>query len=148
MKIILTEDVDKLGKKGEIKEVKGGYARNFLLPKNLAEIATKSAIKKANMDMQKIAEKEEKIKEEAQKQANSIKNKKITIQAKAEKSGKLFGAISEKVISENIKKQTGTEIDPKSIELSEPIKNTGSYKVKVKFTKDTEASIDLIIKSK
>jgi large subunit ribosomal protein L9 len=148
MKIILNKDIDNLGKKGDVKEVKSGYARNYLLPNNLASIATASAIKKASADMKKLDEKEAKTQDEVKEQADSLKDKNITIKAKAEKNGKLFGAISEKEISENIKKQAGIEVDPKIIEISEPIKKVGEHKIKIKFTRKIGVGIEITIKSK
>lgn len=143
MKIILNEDVEKLGNKGELKEVKEGYARNYLFPKNLATKATKKAIKQISEEVEAKKEEIAKEKEEAQKKASSLESQKITIQAKAESNGKLFGALSEKIIADNIKKQTGQEVDTKQIEISEPIKQIGDYKIEIILHKEVKISIDL-----
>lgn len=145
MKIILNEDVEKLGEKGELKQVKEGYARNFLFPKNLAIPATKSAIKMINDELKSKEAENSKLKEEAQAQAKILEGQKITIPAKTEKNGKLFGAISEKEIAENIKKQINLDVNPKNIEITEPIKEIGDYKIKINLHKEIKLSIDVKI---
>lgn len=143
MKIILEENVEKLGEKGELKEVKSGYARNFLFPKNLAIPASESAIKKINEEVKKRQAIDTKTKEEAQEKAKILESKKITISVKAEKAGKLFGAISEKEIIENIKKQLGLELDPKDIEIDSPIKKVGDYKIKITLHKEIKVNVNI-----
>ena len=145
MKIILNEDVEKLGEKGELKQVKEGYARNFLFPKNLAIPATKSAIKMINDELKSKEAENSKLKEEAQAQAKILEGQKITIPAKTEKNGKLFGAISEKEIAKNIKKQINLDVNPKNIEITEPIKEIGDYKIKINLHKEIKLSIDVKI---
>lgn len=143
MKIILNEDVKNLGKKGELKEVKEGFARNFLIPKNLAKPATKVAVKKLEEELKNKEADNAKLKEEAKNKAKLLDGQKVTIQAKADKSGKLFGAISEKEIAENIKKYLNQDIETKMINVSEPIKKIGDYKTKVTLHKEIKASIDI-----
>jgi large subunit ribosomal protein L9 len=145
MKIILNEDVEKIGKKGELKEVKPGYARNYLFPKNLAIPATKSAVKKVNEDLKKKESEDTKSKEDAQNKAKILEGYKVTIQAKSEKNGKLFGSIAEKEIVENIKKQTGQNINPNDVEILEPIKKIGNYKANINLHKNVKISIDINI---
>ena len=95
MKIILNEDVKNLGKKGELKDVKEGFARNYLFPKKLAKPATKIALNKLAEELKSKELANLKLKEEAKNKAKLLADQKITIQTKAEKSGKLFGAIKD-----------------------------------------------------
>ena len=145
MKIILNEDVEKLGEKGELKEVKAGFARNFLFPKNLAYPASKSAIKKLNEELENKKADDVKLKKEAQNKVKILDSQKITIQAKAEKNGKLFGAISEKEIVKNIKKHLGLELNPKDIEIVKPIKKIGDYKIRINLYQEIKVSVNIKI---
>lgn len=145
MKIILKEDVEKLGKAGELKEVKEGYARNFLFPQKLAIPASKNAISKINEEVKKRQEDDAKLKEEALRQADTLKNQSILIEAKAEAEGKLFGAVSEKEIAEKIKKQFSLEIDSNDIKINEPIKKVGEYKIKITLHKEVVVSVAIKI---
>jgi len=139
MKVILLGNMKGLGNKGEIKEVSEGYARNFLIPKKLVEIATVETIEKAEQ-MKKETEKQEKAMEEKLKKiASDIQNKKITIKAKSEKE-KLFGSIGAKEISDELKKQN-FEISEKSIILKESIKTIGEKEIMIDFGKNIKAKI-------
>lgn len=143
MKIILLDNVKSLGNKGEIKEVSEGYARNFLLPKKLAEIATEGAIEalKKNQDALKIKERQED--EMLRKKASTIQGRVIKIKAKSEK-GKLFGSIGTREICLELKKQ-GFEIKEKSITLKGIIKNTGEKEIFIDFGKNIKAKITVSI---
>lgn len=143
MKIILKENVEKLGQAGELKEVSRGYARNFLFPQNLAMPATKNATEKISAEIKGKEADEKKLQEEARKKASQLENKKITISVKAEEGGKLFGAISEKEVVINIKKQIGLDLDPKDIKITDPIKKIGDYKIKITLYKDIRVSVDI-----
>jgi len=143
MEIILLDNVKNLGSKGELKNVSEGYARNFLLPKKLAEIATKEAIEtlKKNQDALKIKERQEE--EMLRKKASEIQGKTIKIKAKAEKE-KLFGSIGAREICLELKKQ-GFDIEEKSIVLKELIKNTGEKEIFINFGKNIKARIIVAI---
>lgn len=143
MKVILKQDVKKLGVTGDIKEVADGYARNFLFPQGLADVATEEAVEKVE-EARKQKEKEvKKRKEEFSKTASQLQGKEIKIKAK-EKDGKLFGSISGKDISEELKKQ-GAEVDEKAIILDNPIKEIGEYDVKLDFEGVAKTSVKLIV---
>ena len=143
MKVALKKEVAKLGQPGDIKNVADGYARNFLIPHGLAEIATAAVIKRTEKIRQERALTEAKQKVELGKVAQSIAGKKILLQAKAKK-GKLFGSITTAQIAEAITKQTQVLIDKKLIVLAEPIKEIGEYVVPVKFKE--EVATELVIK--
>ncbi|PIP27974.1 MAG: 50S ribosomal protein L9 [Candidatus Moranbacteria bacterium CG23_combo_of_CG06-09_8_20_14_all_35_22] len=144
MKIILFQDIKSLGKKGDIKEVAEGYARNFLFPKKIAQIATESAIKQ--MEIQKEREKSLELAKniELKSLAEKIKGKKIVITAK-EKNGKLFGSITIKNIEEALKKE-GLNILPSSIIIKEVIKKVGEYEIEIKLTEKIKEKIKIEIK--
>ncbi|AOR24861.1 50S ribosomal protein L9 [Clostridium taeniosporum] len=132
MKVILLQDVKKIGKKGEVIEASDGYARNFLFPRKLAQEATAANMhilnnKKENERKKKLAEIEA-----AQKLAGELKGKEITIKTKIGENGKLFGAITSKDVSALIKTQYNVEIDKKKI-VMDTIKLAGNYEVEVKL---------------
>lgn len=145
MKVILTADVKAQGKKGQLIEVSDGYARNFLLPKKLAVIATNDAInlmKQADASQQRKIELE---KEEARKLCELIESFKIIITAKAGSGGKLFGAVTSKEIVENIKLNYKIDIDKHKLVLKENIKHFGTFEVKVKLYKDISANLSVTV---
>ncbi|MFA6183989.1 MAG: 50S ribosomal protein L9 [Parcubacteria group bacterium] len=145
MKVVLLEDVKKLGKAGEIVNVSDGYARNFLFPRGWAQIATPDVLKK----VEKIkADSINKEKEELVKITNlakEIRDKKIVISAKA-KGGKLFGSIDAGVIAKEIKNQLNVEVDKTAIKLESPIKETGERKITIEFIKNIKTNISIEIK--
>ena len=143
MKIVLLKDIDNMGKEGEIKEVADGYARNFLLPKKMAELATPAALKKAEARKAKGAEAAKMELEEAQKLAELLEGRELFIKVK-EKEGKLFGSVNEKTIAKTFKDE-GLKIDPTSIRLAEPIKEVGEYQAKVKLRHGLEASVTITV---
>jgi large subunit ribosomal protein L9 len=143
MKIILLQDVKNLGRKDEIKEVSEGYARNFLFPKKLAQKATEEIIKKAEAQQKQREEKEKEELDKKRKLADSLRGKKITLQAKV-KGDKLFGSINRKTISEELAK-IGFVIWEQCIVLPKPIKEIGEHKIKIDLGDSIETQIDLIV---
>src|SRR4030042_5245015 len=128
MKIILLQDVKNLGNTGDIKEVSGGYARNFLIPGKLAESAKKEAVAKAAIKKQEAEELKNKKTEELKNLAKELEGREIIIKVK-EKGGKLFGSVGKKEIAENL----GDKISEDMIELKENIKETGKKEIIVNF---------------
>lgn len=146
MKVILRQDVKGSGKAGDIINVSDGFAKNFLLKKNLAVVATDSELK--NLLIKKDADKyhlEEK-KKETRDIASKIDGKTIYIKAKSGGGGKIFGAVTSKEIASKIKEDFGVEIDKRKILLSENIKNYGSYSLNIKFMTDIIAKVNLVVK--
>ena len=144
MKVILLQDVKKIGKKGDVIEASDGYARNFLFPKKLAQEATESNLhilnnKKENDRKQKLAEIEA-----AQKLAGELKGKEITIKAKTGETGKLFGAITSKDVAELIKTQYKIEIDKKKI-VMDTIKLAGGYDIEIKLYPEVSTKMKVVI---
>jgi len=144
MIIILLKDVENIGKKYEVKEVKDGYARNFLIPQGLAEPATKEALKKLEL-RKEIEEKEaEDGLKEIQSLASNIDGQDVTIVVKIGKEDQFFESITPQKILEGLKK-LGFNIKKRQIELAEPIKTLGEFPVKIKFEHNLEAEITVII---
>ncbi|OIO46952.1 MAG: 50S ribosomal protein L9 [Parcubacteria group bacterium CG1_02_39_15] len=144
MRVILLQDIDKLGKKYDVKEVSDGYARNFLIPKGLAKPATKEVMiwletqkeietKKAEEDLKKIQE-----------WASAIDDREIVIAVKVGEQDQLFESINAQKISEKLK-EVGFDVKKTQIELPEPIKEIGEFPVKIKFDHNLEAEIRVII---
>ena len=134
MKVILQQDVRGKGKKGQMIEVAEGYARNFLLPKNLAVLATADAMN--TMKMQAKA---------AQELAGKLKGCQVKIAAKGGAGGKLFGAVTAKEISEQLKAQHDMELDSKKLVLAEPIKTFGSFEVKAKLGFEITGTVYVLV---
>ena len=133
MKGILTQDVKKIGKKGEIINASDGYAKNFLFPQKLAVPADAQNLNELKAKQASEKHKKELETEEAKKIAEQIKQIKITIKAKIGENQKLFGSITSKEIAEQIEKQIKIKIDKKKITLKDPIKTIGEYPIEIKL---------------
>lgn len=140
MKVILNADVKGQGKKGDIIEVSDGYARNFLIKKNLASEATAGAINEANQQKAAELKRKQAEKEEADKTAKALSGKEIIVTVKCGNNGKIFGSVTSKEISEELLKY-GFDIDKKKIVLKEPLKSVGLYDVEVKVYAEISAKI-------
>lgn len=142
MKVILLKNVDKIGKRGEIKEASPGYFRNFLVPRGLAILATNEAIldleKRKKSGVEKIAKEEKKF----QKIIKEIDGSEILIKTKAGEGGTLYGSVTREGIAAKIKEK-GFEIDSSSVILDQPIKKIGNYTIIIKMKHDGEAKIYL-----
>ena len=142
MQVILKKDVQNLGEAGDIVSVKDGYARNFLLPQNSAEIATKGALENREKNIARIKAKQEKLNAEAQEKAQKLEAfGKLELSAKAGESGKLFGTITTKKLAEEISSKAGVEVERKSITLSSPINKVGDYKMIIKLTSKVKCEL-------
>ncbi len=142
MKVILKEDVKNLGAAGSIVNVADGYARNFLIPRNLAVEASSVNIKALEQERKKIEDAARKAKESAQELSNRLSSLTVQIMAKAGEEGKLFGSITNADISEALKRE-GFDVDRKRIMLEEPIKRLGTYTVNVKVYQDIIVPVNI-----
>lgn len=137
MEVILKQDIPGLGYKSDLITVKNGYARNYLIPKGLAVLATESSKKVLAEDKKQKAHKEEKILKEAEDLAKGLEALKIKIAAKAGTSGKIFGSVNDIQIANAIKEQHKFDIDRKDISVDgESIKELGEYIAKIRLHKD------------
>lgn len=140
MKVILRKNFDQLGKIGDLVEVKDGYARNFLLPRQIAYIATKGNIRSLEEEKLQLAKKEVKELEAAKILAAEIENVSITIPVKVGEEDKIFGSVTSQMIADALKEKS-YEIDKRKIDLDEPIKALGIYSVNVKLHNDVTAVV-------
>jgi len=142
MEVILREDVEKLGARGQIVKVADGYARNYLLPKRLAVAATEANRKIVEQERQAHVRREVKLEAEAKDLAQLMEGLSVTIHAKAGEMDQLFGSVTSKDIAEALEKQNYS-IDRKKIHLGEPIKTLGDHKVPVKLHRDVTVEISV-----
>jgi large subunit ribosomal protein L9 len=140
MEVILREDIEKLGNRGEVVKVASGYARNFLLPKKLAVAATASNKKIVEQERQSHLRKEAKQKGEAEDLSKLLTGVSVTISQKAGDNDQLFGSVTSKDVGDALAAKNYT-IDRRKIQLDDPIKQLGEYKVPVRLHKDVTAEI-------
>jgi len=144
MEVILREDIDKLGSRGEVVKVAPGYARNFLLPKRLAVAATDSNKKIVEQERQAHLRKEAKAVGEATQLAQIMTGATVRIAQKAGENDQLFGSVTSKDIAEALTAQN-YNIDRRKIQLDEPIRQLGEYKVPVKLHKEVRVEITVVV---
>lgn len=146
MQVILKKDVQNVGEAGEVVNVKDGYARNFLFPKNFAELATKGAMDNREKNLARLQAKQEKLHNEALEKAKEIeKVGTLELSAKAGESGKLFGTITTKKLCEELKDRAGIELDRKMVSLSSPINKVGEYKMLIKLTSKVKTELNVVV---
>ncbi len=147
MKVILTQDVKKLGTKGQVLEVSDGYARNFLMPQGLAEEANKTRLKEIQEKNLREEKKKNKEKEQAEELKQKLNGQSVEIKVKTGGNDKLFGAVTTKEVADSLKEKFGVSIDKKKIEMGEAIKHLGQYTIKIKIYPSVQAELSLIISS-
>lgn len=145
MKVILKADVRGKGKKGQMIEVAEGYARNFLLPKGLAVLATADAMNTMRLQEKAKAKADAEAKAAATEIAEKLKGLQVKVSSKGGEGGKLFGAVTGREIAAALKEQHGVDIDSKKLVLDEPIKSFGSYQVKAKLGFEISGTVYVIV---
>ncbi|MEM9992251.1 MAG: 50S ribosomal protein L9 [Bacteroidota bacterium] len=143
MNVILLTDLDKLGEKYDVVTVKPGYGRNFLIPKRMAIIANATNLSKLEDYKQKEAEKTAKLVDEFKAVKAKIEAQALKIAAKAGTSGKIFGSVTNVQVAQALAEQVGVEVDRKTIEMPEEIKELGTYTAVVKLHKEVSANAQL-----
>ncbi|GAA0437158.1 50S ribosomal protein L9 [Lentibacillus halophilus] len=143
MKVILKKDVKGQGKKGEVKNVSDGYARNYLLKKGLADEATSGNLKALEAQKEKQRQQEDEIKKEAELLKNELEDITVEIKAKSGEAGRLFGSITSKHIADTLKNDYNYKIDKRKIELDSPIRTLGYTNVPVKLHQDVTGTINV-----
>lgn len=144
MRIILLQDIEKVGKKFEVKEVKDGYARNFLIPQNLAKPVTKETMAWLKVQQEIIEKKAEEYLFKIQEIASAMDDQEVVMIVKVGDEGQLFESITAQKIADKLK-ELGFSVKKSQIELKEPIKELGEFPVKIKFDHNLEAEIKLIV---
>ena len=147
MKVMLTKDVENVGRAGEIKDVADGYGRNFLLPRKLAVVARQGVEAEARRIREAAAKREAKDREDAQALADEIGDRTVVVRLKTGEEGKAFGAVTNQDIAQALKAQHQVEVDHRKIELKEPIKQLGEHQVQLRLHRDVAATINLIVTS-
>lgn len=146
MQVILKKDVQNLGEAGDVINVKDGYARNFLLPQGVAEVATAGALENREKNIARIKAKQEKLHAEAVSKAEQIeKFATLELSAKAGESGKLFGTITTKKLAEELLAKAGIEVDRKNVSLNAPINKVGEYKMLIKLTSKVKCELAVVV---
>lgn len=145
VKVVLLENVPKLGNLGDNKEVAPGFARNYLFPKNMATLATPGAIRQADERRRKENKRQQKTRAAQEELAKKLEGLSIKITAKAGAKGRLFGSITPLVISEKLKEATGYNIDRRKIILPDTLRNVGTYDVKVRISADLTPALKVDI---
>lgn len=144
MKVILMQEVKALGKKGEVKEVAEGYARNFLFPRGLAVEASGGHLKQHRQQEQTAAGKKAKVLAEAQKLAGIIDGQSVAITVRVGEGGRLFGSVTTADIAQALKER-GFLVDKRKIEMTEPIKSLGTYSVRVRVHAEASATVEVVV---
>jgi large subunit ribosomal protein L9 len=141
LKVILADDVDNLGQRGDIVAVADGYARNFLIPKGKALIATKGALRQAQMMQRARQEREEKRKAEAASKVAVLASSPVYISARAGEGGRLFGSVTKSDVARGILEQLGEAVDRHDVVLDDPIRVLGTHQVEVKLHEEVNALV-------
>ncbi len=145
MKVLLTADVEHLGKAGELKDVSGGFGRNYLMPKGFAVIATPGQIRVAEERMAANRRRTEASRKDAQALAGRINGVTLRFTVKVGEQDRLYGSVTNSDIAELLQSQTGIEIDRRKIDLDEPIKRTGIYPVHVRLMADLVPVLNVVV---
>ncbi|MGQ9613976.1 50S ribosomal protein L9 [Chloroflexus sp.] len=145
MKVLLLQDVEHLGKAGEIKDVSGGFGRNYLLPKGFAVLATKSQVKQAEERLAAQRRKAEAARKEAQALAARLAKLTLTFTVKVGEQDRLYGSVTNADIAAKLHEVAGIEIDRRKIGLEDPIKRTGEYEVPVELMSGVSSTLKVVV---
>jgi large subunit ribosomal protein L9 len=145
MQVILKQDVEKIGRRGDVVDVSRGYVRNFLVPRDLAEVATPSRMEEVRREMAEAEERAQRMAERAGEIAETLNKSVITIEARTGEDERLFGSVTAPNIASAIEKARGIRIDRRRIRMAEPIKSLGTHQVPIQVHGDVEASVKVIV---
>ncbi len=145
MQVILKQDVEKIGRRGDVVEVSRGYVRNFLVPRGLAEVATPTKLEEVRRQMAEAEERDRRIAERASEVAETLNKSVITIEARTGEDERLFGSITAANIASAIERARDVHLDRRRIKLDEPIKSLGTHQIPVQVHGDIEASVKVIV---
>jgi large subunit ribosomal protein L9 len=148
MKVIFTEDVANVAKAGQLKEVANGYARNFLIPRKLAVVATEAEMRKMQTRNAAIEQRQDRSDSEFKDLADQIEKLTLNLALKVGVNNRVYGSITAGHIAEELAAVTGHEIDKKRVELADPIKKLGDYEVSIHFAKDIIAKVRVSVGNK
>ena len=141
MRVVLRDDVENIGRKGDLIEVTDGFARNFLVPRGLAMKATKGVVQQAEAMRRNREARDARDREAAQALADQLSGQRIELRARAGEGGRLFGSVTSADIVDAVRAQTGVELDRRKTQLAEPLKELGAVEVPVKLHSDVEVTL-------
>ncbi|MEX2314645.1 MAG: 50S ribosomal protein L9, partial [Thermomicrobiales bacterium] len=145
MKIILTQDVPKLGSSGTVQDVANGYARNYLIPQGMAVIATRGSIKQVEERQAAEARKIAKQEEELRGLSDRIQGMRLQIEARVGEQGRLFGSVTSADVAEKLAELVGEEIDRRRVDLDEPIRTVGEHQVTIRLVGRLQPTITVVV---
>ncbi len=145
MQVLLMQNVPGIGNAGEVKKVADGYARNYLLPRKLAVVASQGAVKQAEAIKQAVLRREAKTRAEAQELAKIIEQVTLTFRAKAGEGDRLFGSITSADIVESLAREKGITVDKRKIDLNSPLKELGTHQVAIKLHPEVSAKVAVVV---
>ncbi len=141
MKVVFFQDVEGTAQVGDIKDVKNGFARNFLLPRGVAGPTTRDNLQRANSLAQKEARRQEKLDNDARSVSERLQGYTVTVEARVGESGRLFGSVTNRDIAERLNAAAGVNVDPHIVLLPEPIREIGPRPVTIRFTRNVSAEV-------
>jgi large subunit ribosomal protein L9 len=141
VRVVLRDDVENVGRKGDLIEVTDGFARNFLVPRGLAMKATKGVVQQAEAMRRNREARDSRDREAAQALADRLSGQRIARRARAGAGGRLFGSVTSTDVVDAVRAQTGVELDRRKTQLAEPLKELGAVEVPVKLHSDVEVTI-------
>lgn len=147
MKVLLVQDVDKLGKVGDIKDVAGGFGRNYLLPKGLAVLATRGQVRQAEERFKALHRREETARRDAEALAGRLSGLTLRFTAHVGELDRLYGSVTNADIAEKILQQTSIQIDRRKIDLTDPIKRIGVYAIKIRLMANLEPVVNVVVEA-
>jgi large subunit ribosomal protein L9 len=145
VKVVLREDVEHLGLKGDVLEVADGYARNFLVPRGLAIRASKGSVAQASSMRRSRDARDRREREAAESLATQLRGKRVEVKARAGEGGKLFGSVTASDLAEAVNAQLGVEVDRRRVQLDEPIKELGEVEVAVRLHAGVDAAVTIAV---
>jgi large subunit ribosomal protein L9 len=145
MQVLLLQNVSGIGNAGEVKKVADGYARNYLLPRKLAVVATQGAVKQSEAIKQAVVRREAKTRSEAEELAKLIERVTLTFHAKAGEGDRLFGSITSADIADSLAREKGITVDKRKIELASPLKELGTHQVAIKLHPEVTAKVAVVV---
>jgi len=147
VKVLLTRDVPNLGRAGELKDVADGYARNFLIPRGLATPATGGALRQAAISREIALRKQQRLQKELEEVAAAVSRTQLVFKAKVGDQHRLFGSITASDIAEELERHIGRAIDRRHVELAEPIRHLGEYRVPIRLAPKIEPTVTVVVEA-
>jgi large subunit ribosomal protein L9 len=147
VRVVLRDDVENVGRKGDLIEVADGFARNYLVPRGLAMKATRGVVQQAEAMRRNREVRETRDRESAQTVADQLAGRRIEVRARAGEGGRLFGSVTAADIVDAVRAQTGVELDRRNTQLAEPLKELGATDVRVKLHTDVEVTLSIDVVS-